>query len=174
MQTRIDIGRQKNHSIIQEKKWIDLINNDEYKDRIVLVKGNIWGVIDKQLENAFSKFGKIETAEVIYDENGNCNGFGLICFSNTEDASKCIKNSSFHLSERVDCIVTLANEQTLIELFTNGNYEHNSQVLIVRYNILKKCLDYKKYLQRLDDMSTDQIESLAKNELLFNKFISIP
>ncbi len=41
---------------------------------------------DKELINLFSKYGKINSAIVLKDENGESKGFGFVCFEKPEDA----------------------------------------------------------------------------------------
>lgn len=43
---------------------------------------------DEMLRKEFSQFGTITSAKIMRDEKGNSRGFGFVCFSNPEDASK--------------------------------------------------------------------------------------
>ena len=45
---------------------------------------------DKELIELFNKFGKINSAIVLKDENGESKGFGFVCFEKPEDAEKAL------------------------------------------------------------------------------------
>lgn len=47
-------------------------------------------VDDEKLKNEFSVFGNITSARVMTDSNGRSKGFGFVCFSNPEEATKAV------------------------------------------------------------------------------------
>ena len=57
----------------------------------LFVGGLPWSVNDRQLEEMFSEFGVVSSANVITDrESGRSKGFGLVEFEKDEDADKAI------------------------------------------------------------------------------------
>ncbi len=55
------------------------------------VGGLSWGTTDSSLEDAFGKFGSVESAKVIVDrETDKSRGFGFVEMKNDNDAKKAI------------------------------------------------------------------------------------
>ncbi|XP_074606404.1 polyadenylate-binding protein 1-like [Acropora palmata] len=58
---------------------------------INLYVNNLYDTIDDgRLREEFSEYGTITSAKVMMDEEGNSEGFGFVCFSSPEEASKAI------------------------------------------------------------------------------------
>jgi len=47
-------------------------------------------ILDKKLEEAFSPYGPITSCRVMSDDKSNSRGFGFVCFTNPDDASKAV------------------------------------------------------------------------------------
>lgn len=47
-------------------------------------------VDDERLRKEFAKFGNITSAKVMTDESGHSKGFGFVCFSSPEEATKAV------------------------------------------------------------------------------------
>ena len=47
-------------------------------------------VDDERLRKEFAKFGTITSAKVMTDESGHSKGFGFVCFSSPEEATKAV------------------------------------------------------------------------------------
>jgi polyadenylate-binding protein len=45
---------------------------------------------DEALRKEFARFGTITSAKVVADEKGSCKGFGYVCFSNQEEATRAV------------------------------------------------------------------------------------
>lgn len=45
---------------------------------------------DESLRKEFSRFGTITSAKIVADEKGVCKGFGYVCFSNQEEATRAV------------------------------------------------------------------------------------
>ncbi|MCD7450782.1 hypothetical protein HAX54_008419 [Datura stramonium] len=58
----------------------------------LFVGGISWNTNDNTLQEAFSKYGEVVEARVIYDrESGRSRGFGFVTFNSAEDASAAIQ-----------------------------------------------------------------------------------
>ncbi|PKI72556.1 hypothetical protein CRG98_007078 [Punica granatum] len=66
----------------------------KYKDSNVYVKNIDDDVSDEELREHFSQCGSITSAKIMRDDKGISKGFGFICFSHPEEASRAV--NSFH------------------------------------------------------------------------------
>lgn len=48
------------------------------------------GSNDETLRKEFARFGSITSAKIVVDEKGVCKGFGYVCFSNQEEATRAV------------------------------------------------------------------------------------
>mmetsp|Transcript_9740 Transcript_9740/g.14191 ORF Transcript_9740/g.14191 Transcript_9740/m.14191 type:complete len:92 (-) Transcript_9740:242-517(-) len=59
----------------------------------LFVGGISWDTNDDLLRDAFSRFGPVRDARVIYDrDSGRSRGFGFVTFDNDEDADNAVEN----------------------------------------------------------------------------------
>lgn len=49
---------------------------------------------EQQLQKAFSKYGHITSSMIARDEHGHSRGYGFVCFSSHEEASRAIQGMS--------------------------------------------------------------------------------
>ena len=68
-------------------------------------------VDDNTLRKEFSKFGNITSAKVMRNENGRSKGFGFVCFSSPEEASKALKAMNNHIIISKPLYVSLAQRK---------------------------------------------------------------
>jgi len=68
-------------------------------------------VDDEQLRSEFSKFGEITSAVVMRDEKGNSKGFGFICFSQPEEATRAITEMNGKILANKPLYVALAQRK---------------------------------------------------------------
>ncbi|CAN4118699.1 unnamed protein product [Withania somnifera] len=79
----------------------------------LFVGGISWNTNDTTLQEAFSKYGEVIEARVIYDrESGRSRGFGFVTFGGSEDASAAIQALDGQELDGRRVKVNLANERT--------------------------------------------------------------
>ena len=67
----------------------------------VFVGGLPWEVDNVRLKEAFTQFGTVLDARVVFDKETNkSRGFGFVTFSEDKDAEKAIAKGSFQLDNR--------------------------------------------------------------------------
>ncbi|KAK9153832.1 hypothetical protein Sjap_001312 [Stephania japonica] len=72
---------------VEERKKEKL---QKYEGSNVYVKNVSEDVDDVELQENFSKFGKVMSAKIMRDETGTSKGFAFVCFSNPEEAYKAV------------------------------------------------------------------------------------
>ena len=68
-------------------------------------------VTDDQLREAFAKFGTITSAKVMLDSKGVTRGFGFVCFSSPEEATKAVTEMNSQLLGSKPLYVALAQRK---------------------------------------------------------------
>lgn len=91
----LHVGRaQKKHERLQElKKQYEAFRMEKlekYQGVNLFVKNLDDTIDDQKLEEEFAPFGTITSAKVMRTENGKSKGFGFVCFSTPEEATKAI------------------------------------------------------------------------------------
>lgn len=67
-------------------------NEVETTSKRLIVQRLAWDVEDEQLQEAFSKYGEVETAKVIRNRrNGRSRGYGFVTFASEEDGKKALE-----------------------------------------------------------------------------------
>jgi len=69
------------------------------------------GVVDEQLEEVFSKFGPISSARVMRDETNRSKGFGFVCFTDPEHATKAVTEMNNTMLKNKPLYVALAQRK---------------------------------------------------------------
>lgn len=68
-------------------------------------------VDDERLRKEFAKFGNITSAKVMVDENSHSKGFGFVCFSSPEEATKAVTDMNGRIIVSKPLYVALAQRK---------------------------------------------------------------
>lgn len=66
---------------------------------------------DERLNREFSKYGKITSAKVMRDHNGKSRGFGFVCFTTNEEATKAVSEMNNRMLDGKPLYVALAQRK---------------------------------------------------------------
>jgi len=85
----------------------------KYQGVNLYVKNLDDSVNDPKLQEAFANFGGITSCKVMVDEKGNSRGFGFVCFSKADEASRAINEMNGSMLEGKPIYVALAERKEL-------------------------------------------------------------
>ena len=104
----------------QKKSERDMMLKKLRDDRALKYQGiNLYvknlddSVNDTKLEEAFATFGSISSCKVMIDEKTNSRGFGFVCFTKAEEASRAITEMNGSMLEGKPIYVALAERKEL-------------------------------------------------------------
>ncbi|OMO84051.1 hypothetical protein COLO4_22263 [Corchorus olitorius] len=83
----------------------------KYKASNVYVKNIDDDVTDEELREHFSQCGIITSAKLMRDDKGMSKGFGFVCFSNPEEATKAVSTFHGHMFHRKPLYVAIAQRK---------------------------------------------------------------
>ena len=183
----IDImGESKGFGFISYYRWEDAIKAKDNLDdkellgkkikinflekgrRRVVKRNNIYvkeipkkNFTDKELIELLSKFGKINSAIVLKDENGESKGFGFVCFENPEDAEKA--KNEMNGKKIFDDV-----EKQLYVSFALKKAERKEELLKLKEKLFKESQKMTIYAKIQDDelIKTDTVFKARINEYL--------
>lgn len=106
------VGRaQKKSEREEELRTARMDQLQKYQGVNVYVKNLDDSVDDDRVRLEFSKFGTITSAKVMRDEKGNSRGFGFVCFSNAEEATRAVTDMNGTLLASKPLYVGLAQRK---------------------------------------------------------------
>lgn len=83
----------------------------KYQGVNLYVKNLEENINDEKLSEEFSAFGTITSAKVMTDENGKSKGFGFVCFSTPEEATKAVSEMNQRMINGKPLYVALAQRK---------------------------------------------------------------
>lgn len=93
-----------------EKLKMERLNR--YQQGVNLYVKNLDDVIDdNRLSEEFSAFGNITSAKIMVDEKGNSKGFGFVCFSSPDEATKAVTEMTGRIIVSKPLFVALAQRK---------------------------------------------------------------
>ena len=69
------------------------------------------GIDDKRLHDEFAAYGNITSAKIMVDEKGNTKGFGFVCFSSPDEATKAVTEMNGRIIVSKPLFVALAQRK---------------------------------------------------------------
>lgn len=79
-------------------------------------------VDDDRLKDEFSPYGAITSARVMRDENGRSKGFGFVCFTNADDATKAVTEMNGKIVDGKPLYVALAQRKDVRRAHLDAQY----------------------------------------------------
>ena len=117
------IFRMNGHAIVDKPLFVTLAQRKEERKAQLAIEHmegancnlyvkNLDVVIDdKRLHTEFAKFGSITSAKVMRHDNGKSKGFGFVCFTSPDEATKAISKMNGHVIVDKPLYVTLAQRK---------------------------------------------------------------
>lgn len=82
--------QKKSERLFQLKKHYEEKNTKKYNGINLFVKNLDDKIDDERLKRDFAVFGKITSAKVMLDSSGRTKGFGFVCYSSAEEATRAV------------------------------------------------------------------------------------
>ena len=93
------------------------IHNSSQFSGVNLYVKNLDDVIDDaRLHEEFSVYGNITSAKIMVDEKGNTKGFGFVCFSSPDEATKAVTEMNGRIIVSKPLFVALAQRKEVSSL----------------------------------------------------------
>lgn len=85
--------------------------NNRYQGVNLYIKNLEDGIDDERLRSEFSTYGTITSAKVMKDDKGNSKGFGFVCFSSPDEATKAVTEMNGRILVTKPLYVALAQRK---------------------------------------------------------------
>jgi len=105
-----------------EQKKLELLN--KFQASNLYVKNLDDTIDDEKLLAEFAQFGTITSSKVMRDDKGNSRGFGFVCFSNPEEATKAITEMNGRILVSKPIYVALAQRREERRALLEAKYLH--------------------------------------------------
>lgn len=112
----------------ERREELRKLYEQKYQGVNLYIKNLEDGVDDKKLEEMFSKFGKITSAKVMTDESNNSKGFGFVCFSTPEEATKALTEMNGRMVGSKPLYVSLAQRKDVRRAQLEAQYAQRNQL----------------------------------------------
>jgi len=106
-----------------EQKKLELLN--KFQGSNLYIKNLDDSIDDEKLLSEFSQFGSITSSKVMRDEKGNSRGFGFVCFSNPDEATKAITEMNGRILVSKPIYVALAQRREERRALLEAKYIHS-------------------------------------------------
>ena len=118
-----------------------------YQDVNLYVKNLDDEIDDECLRTEFSKFGSITSAKVMTHDNGESKGFGFVCFTSPEEATKAISEMNGHIIVAKRLFVALAQhkEERRAQLAAQHMQQRSSGMRGIPTNQMNPAMVQTKY-----------------------------
>lgn len=108
-----------------ESMKMDYVN--KFQGMNLYVKNVDESISDEQFRELFAQFGVITSAHIMRDEAGASKGFGFVCYSNPEEASRAMTGMSGYLLNQKPLFVALHQRKELRRAHLSANYNARGQ-----------------------------------------------
>jgi polyadenylate-binding protein len=112
--------RQKELTLQFERMKLD--RHKQFAGANLYIKNLADTIDDEALKEKFSPFGEITSARIMRDENGRSRGFGFVCFSNSEDATKAVTELNGTIVDNKPLYVAIAQRKEVRRAHLEAQY----------------------------------------------------
>lgn len=126
----VNRAQKKGERVREMKTKIDALKLEQvnkYQGMNLYVKNIDEGLTDDQLRETFSPYGTITSAQIMRDEAGNSKGFGFVCFSSQEEATRALNELNGRMINNKPLFVTLHQRKELRRAHLAATYNTRNQ-----------------------------------------------
>lgn len=113
-----------------EQMKIDRLN--KYEGVNLYIKNLDDSVDDEKLRQEFTVFGTITSAKIATDDKDNSKGFGFVCFSSSEEATKAVTEMSGRMMGTKPIYVALAQRKEVRKQQLEAQYAQRTQMRLAQ------------------------------------------
>lgn len=156
------VGRaqKKSERQLELKKRYEQLKSERYsltQGTNLYVKNLDDNIDDEKLRKEFESFGTVTSAKVMVDENNRHRGFGFVCFSNSEEATKAVTEMNGKLVGAKPLYVALAQRKDDRKAFLSAQYlqrmmnmrQHFNYQVLITYLFLGSFTNFTLFSDKL-------------------------